>query len=178
MIINTNQITNVLQPTGGKITLATGTAANSPLSMTGGDAQLYAYTPSSLATVMGYDPAGGGSLGTNGAGVFDIPSNSAWYVTGQIAACQNDFTDGSGTANNPVALFIEFFVARGNLANTTTLIGTPIITKKFGANNINIVAGSVAVAANPAGHITITVTGLFGVPYYWSCSLRFVRTGT
>lgn len=168
---------NLLQPPGGSIGVYTGQATSSTLgtqTQQGGLTTLYAYTNTSTPAVMGYDATGTASFATNPTGLFLVPSNSIIYAQGMLVCHRGVYA--SGGTDSPVGLLLEFMVGRGSAASTTQLIDTPIKTKKFGTTNVSITTTSAAISADTTnGAISITVTGEFGTPYYWTCFLNWVK---
>lgn len=176
MSLNTNQTLDTVGATKGKLYQVAGSTTTSPISASSGVVQLYAYTTGSTSVKMGFD-AGQALSQTAPAGRFSLEDNSVYYVEGMLVAERGNYANNSTTG--PVCYSISFMVQRGNGANTTQLNGTPVITKKFGADNSNMSTGNVSVTADTGnGNVDINVNGEFATIYRWSGSFTYVRSSS
>jgi hypothetical protein len=171
MSIFTNQSTDQSSPSGGKSFIS-----SSNVTTSAGTINLYGVA-GSVATQMGFNATP--AIGNNTpAGRLTIPANGAWYFVGRIVCAKSDLSNFTDAAGGPVAFDVAFACARGTLASSTTLIGTPTITKVFGSNNSAITASNITITADTTnGEIDINVTGETGISYTFSAMLTFARTG-
>lgn len=176
MALNTNQTRDSIGATTGKLYQVAGSTTSSPINVSSGVVQLYAYTTSSTAVKMGFD-AGQALSQTSPAGRFSLEDNSVYYVEGMLVAERGNFSNSSTTG--PVCFSISFMVERASGAGSTQLNGTPTITKKFGTDNSNMSAGNVTVTVDTTnGNVDINVTGEFSATYRWSGRFTYVRSSS
>ena len=177
MTINTNQGSDTFNTSTGQLVQSNGSATTNVLSAAGGNIVLFAYTTGNTQTKLGYDPTGRAQDTVTPTARFNIPSNTAYYCSG-LLVCHKASTF-SDAGSGPVAFLLEFLVCRGAAANTTILIDSlPTVSKKFGAGNSGIGVSDITVGTDTAtGDCNVFVTGNSGETWYWTCNLRYARTG-
>ncbi len=176
MSINVNNTTDTVFSSSGREINSVGSYSSTLDLMQTGTAMLYTSTTNATPKLMAWDASNSVNQPTP-TSRFDLATNSNWYVTGQLIASRGDYTDGGSTAQNGCAFDLKFMVGRGASVGTTVIVGTPTITKVFGANNTSVNAASISITADTTnGCPQIAVTGEVGVNWRWVAALNFVRT--